>query len=282
MNLAGEFVSTAGQVGMLAQVTYYVLLVTALAFFAAFVYFLTARSRVVAEHRSAMVTHAIICGVAGLSYFKIQDNFGHFLQVLAGAPQENRLALINQAYVAIGQTRYMDWTVTTPLLLLAAVLTLRVRTRQVLGPVIVMLLADVFMIVTGFIGDNQIAADGTILSGPRLLWGTISTVGYLAVVYILFSQFGKYQRAAHREESTAFWVARLATITTWGVYPLGYLVPAFFANVDDNWLNVAFSVGDMLNKVGVGVVAFWAAATVYEKRHPSQDNAAAREEPQQA
>lgn len=55
-------------------------------------------------------------------------------------------------------------------------------------------------------------------------------------------------------------------------------MPAFFTNVDYNWLNVAFSVGDIINKVSVGAVAFWAAATVYEKRHPSQDNAAAREE----
>lgn len=108
MNLAGEFASTAGQVGMLAQVTYYLLLVTALAFFAAFVYFLMAQQRVVKEHRGAMVLHAIICGVAGLSYFKIQDGYTHLLQVIAGAPPENHLALINQAYVAIGQTRYMD------------------------------------------------------------------------------------------------------------------------------------------------------------------------------
>ena len=170
MNLAGEFVSTAGNVGMLAQITYYLLLVTALAFFAAFVYFLMAQQRVVPEHRGAMVLHAVICGVAGLSYFKIQDNFNHFLEVLAGAPASTHLSLIREAYIAVGQTRYMDWTVTTPLLLLAAVLTLRVRTRHIIGPVSVMLLADVFMIITGFIGNNQITADGTILQGPRLVW----------------------------------------------------------------------------------------------------------------
>lgn len=157
-------------------------------------------------------------------------------------------------------------------------LTLRVRTRHVLGPMLLMLVADVFMIVTGYIGDNQIAADGTILSGPRLVWGSVSTVGYLVVVFILFTRFRTYQRASHREEATAFRVASLATVTTWGVYPLGYLVPAFFTNVDYNWLNVAFSVGDMLNKIGIGAVAFWAAATVYEKRHSSQDNPASREE----
>ena len=86
MNLAGEFFSTAGHVGMLAQFTYYTMLVTALAFFAGFVFFLGAQRRVVPEHRGAMALHAIICGVAGLSYLKIQDGFNHLLQVLAGTP----------------------------------------------------------------------------------------------------------------------------------------------------------------------------------------------------
>ncbi|CAM3223636.1 bacteriorhodopsin [Deinococcus saxicola] len=283
MNLAGDFLSTAGHVGMLAQFTYYTMVVTALAFFGGFVFFLTAHSRVVPEHRGAMALHAIICGIAGLSYFKIQNDFSHLLQVLAGTPTGGeRLSLIHEAYVAIGQFRYMDWTVTTPLLLLAAVLTLRVRTRQVIGPVIVMLLADVFMIATGFIGNNQITADGTILAGPRLVWGTVSTLGYLVVVYVLFTQFRKYQRAAHDEEANAFKWAALATVTTWGVYPLGYLVPVFFSGTDYNWLHIAFSVGDVINKVGIGVIAYWAAAAVYEKRHPSQDNPAAREEHPQA
>lgn len=51
-----------------------------------------------------------------------------------------------------------------------------------------------------------------------------------------------------------------------------------FSGTHDNWLHSAFSVGDVINKVGIGVIAYWAAASVYEKRHPSQDNPAAREE----
>lgn len=223
-----------------------------------------------------MMLHAVICSVAGLSYFKIQDNYTHLLQVLASNPRQH-LVLVNQGYLALGQTRYLDWTVTTPLLLLTAVLGLRVRTRQVLRPVLIMLLADVFMIVTGYIGDNQLSATNGVLAGPRLVWGTISTLGYLVVVYVLFTQFRAYQKAAHKEEATAFRIASLATITTWGIYPIGYLVPVFFPSFDFNWLNVGFSVFDVINKVGIGVVAFWAAASVYEKRHPSQDNPAAND-----
>lgn len=279
MDLSGRFVPTGGEVGLLAQVTYYFLIVTMFAFFAAFVHFLTTQNRVVKEHRAAMVLHACVCLVAGLSYFVIQDNYRYYLETLArvGNPAE-RLNLTREAYVAIGQYRYMDWTITTPLLLLTAVLGLRLRTRHVLGPVTVLLLADVLMIFTGYIGNNQITDGGAILAGPRLLWGTISTAFYLVVVYILFTQFRKYQRAAHREEDRAFRTSALATVTTWGVYPLGYLVPVFFQNVNLNWVHIAFSVADVVNKVGIGAVAFWAAASVYEKRHASQDNPASREE----
>lgn len=75
---------TGGEVGLLAQVTYYVM--------------------VVKEHRAAMVLHAIICLIAGLSYFVIQDNYRYYLETIArvGNPAE-RLNITREAYVATGQ-----------------------------------------------------------------------------------------------------------------------------------------------------------------------------------
>lgn len=279
MDLSGRFVSTAGAAGLLEQVTYYVLIVTMFAFLAGFVHFLSAQNRVVKEHRAAMGLHAIICLVAGLSYFIIQDNFRFYLASIARvADPAQRLTITREAYVAIGQFRYMDWTITTPLLLLSGVLGLRLRTRHVLRPVSILLLADLFMIFTGYLGEQQMTSGGAILAGPRLLWGTVSTLGYLVVVFIMWTQFRRYQRAAHWEENHAFKTQLLALVTTWGVYPLGYLVPVFFQNVNLNWVHVAFSLADIVNKVGIATVSFWAAASVYEKRHSSQDNPASREE----
>lgn len=278
MDLAGRFVSTAATVGLVPQLTLYTLVVTALAFVGAAVFFLGAGRRVAPEHRASMGLHAVICLVAGLSYLKIQDDFRGLLQLLADVPPGDRLSLIREGYFAIGQTRYMDWTVTTPLLLLTTVLVLRVRTRHVLGPVLLMLGADVFMVVTGFIGENMLGEGGAVLTGPRLLWGTVSTLGYLVVVGVLFTQFRRHQRAAPAEEARAFQLMALATVTTWGVYPLGYLVPVIWPDADLNLVHIAFSVADLVNKIGVGLIAFWAAATLVEKLHPSQDNPASRED----
>ncbi|MFC4455349.1 bacteriorhodopsin [Deinococcus sonorensis] len=279
MDLSGHFVPTAGEVGLLPQVTYYVLVVTMFAFFAGFVHFLSTQNRVVKEHRAAMVLHAVICLIAGLSYFVIQDHYRFYLETIARVGNSaERLNITREAFVAIGQYRYMDWTITTPLLLLASILGLRLRTRHVLKPVTLTLLADLFMVFTGYIGDQQVTDGGAILAGPRLLWGTVSTVGYVIVVVVMWTGFRTYQRAATREEAQAFKTQLLALVTTWGVYPLGYLVPVLFQNVSLNWVHVAFSLADIVNKVGIATVAFWAAATVYERHHASQDNPASREE----
>ena len=60
----------------------------------------------------------------------------------------------------------------------------------------------------------------------------------------------------------------IATVTAWGVYPLGYMVPTLFPQANLNWLHIAFSLVDIYNKIGLGVVAYLASAKVMEKMVP--------------
>ncbi len=286
MNFGGIYIPTAAGVGILNMIAWYSMVVAMFAFFGGFVFFLSSQGRVVPEHRVSMVIHAIICGVAGLSYYLIQDNYRHFLQAV---DQQNAVAggigtnnLINAGYVATGQFRYFDWSITTPLLLLGSVLILRLRIRDVIWPVIGLIVADLFMIFTGYIGDNAITATGNILGGTRQFWGWISTIGYIFIPIILFTAFRKYQKAAHAEENRAFMTMAYATVTTWGVYPVGYVLLVWVSGYNATWNQIFFSVFDVINKVGVGVVAYWAAASVVERLNPSRDNPAARDERQQA
>ena len=82
---------------------------------------------------------------------------------------------------------------------------------------------------------------------------------------------------AHAWERRAYRILALATVTTWGVYPLGYLVPAFFPEVSFNWLHIAFNVADVVNKVGAGVVIYIGAANVLEDRVPKDATQDVRE-----
>lgn len=62
----------------------------------------------------------------------------------------------------------MDWLITTSLLLLKTVLVLEVRPRNVWGALTVLLLADVFMVFTVYLGEQQLTAAGAVDVQGRL------------------------------------------------------------------------------------------------------------------
>ena len=271
------FVTHAGQAGLSAVLTEYILVVTFFSFFAMTIFSLATKGSVSPEHRTSSVLTAIICFVAGCSYVVIRTYYHAMLETLVKTPDAGaRHDLLYTSYLAIGQYRYMDWMVTTPLLLVKNVLLLKLKPSRVAGTLFVLVTADILMILTGYIGEQQISADGAMLAGPHYLWGTISTIFYLVIPVILYRIYQQYAAQAEPEERRAYrWLA-WATVTTWGVYPLGYLVPALYPQADLNWVHIAFSVADVYNKVGLGIVAYLAAAKLMEKTVPKEEVMAGR------
>lgn len=266
-------VFTAREVGLLPVLTELVLTAAMFAFLAAFVFFLARGNSIHPSHRAGGGLTAVICLVAGLAYWYIRYYYHDMMQALAAratdpVAQHN---IVRDAFFAIGPYRYMDWIVTTPLLLLKTVLLLKVKPREIFGWIALLLGADVWMILAGCIGDQQIGPDGTLLMGKHLLWGTLSTVGYLVIPYVLFFRLGpRYGGRADDESGHAFRVLAFATVTTWGVYPLGYLATALFPKLDLNWIHLAYTVADLVNKLGAGVVAYLAGAEELARRCPPE------------
>lgn len=95
--------------------------------------------------------------------------------------------LLRQSYNAIGQYRYMDWAITTPLLLIKTVLMLRIQPSDIKRPLVLLVAADFFMILTGYIGEQQLGFNNEILTSPKLMWGTVSTLGTLSFPLLCFS-----------------------------------------------------------------------------------------------
>ena len=156
-------------------------------------------------------------------------------------------------------------------------LVLEVRPRALWQALAVLLVADALMVFTGFIGEQQFTAAGAVDVPGRLFWGTVSSVFYLLVPLTLLYIYRRSGRDAERWERRAFKILAFATVTTWGVYPLGYLVPAWLPGVSFNWIHIAFNVADVLNKVGAGVVVYIGAARVLEDRVPKDRVQEARE-----
>ena len=177
---------------------------------------------------------------------------------------EARAALIRHSYQAIGQYRYMDWAVTTPLLLLKASSMLRIKYSEAVTAITVMLLADLFMVVTGYIGEQQLTAAGEIIASGKLFWGAVSTVGYVVAVVALYGLYKKFAVRGNDLERWGFKFIGITTVTTWGVYPLGYMLT--MTSLDLNYIHIAFSVFDVFNKVGISVVAYLVGKRLLDER----------------
>ena len=265
---------TSLQVGLLAIITETVLTATMFAFLAAFVFFLARGNGVHPSHRAGNALTTVICLVAGVAYWYVRYYYHDMLHALATNAHADPLArreIIREDFFAIGQYRYMDWLVTTPLLLLKAVLLLKVKPREIFGWIALLLGADVWMVLAGCIGDQQFAADGTLLLGRHLLWGALSTARYLVIPYVLLVRLApRYGGRSEDESGHAFRVLAYATITTWGVYPLGYLATGLFPKMDLDWIHLAYTAADVVNKIGVGMVAFLAGSEELARRSPPE------------
>lgn len=269
MEFADKFIPTAGVVGLLPMLTYFFMVVAMYAFLGNFLFAFGTYSSVAPEHRESRLQTAIIAAVAGISYFLIQDYYKAMLEELAQLPDAlTRQLLIRKSYNAIGQFRYIDWAITTPILLLKTAGMLRVKFRNAAGPLLILLFADFFMVVTGYIGEQQLTPENDILVGPKLFWGGISTIGYLVIPIILFRFWRLYGPQALPEERRAFRLMGLATVTLWGVYPIGYMLTML--NVDMNYVHLSFTIADIINKVGVGLLSYQAAKQVLERRVPEE------------
>ena len=269
MHFSDSFLPTANSVGLSSMITYYFMIFACYAFIGNFIFTWLSKSGVAPEHRTSRYFSAIIAAVAGISYALIAHFYHELLRQLSQTDPSKHNDLIRLSYNAIGQLRYIDWGITTPLLLLKMVTMLKIQPHQAKRAIFWLLFADLFMIVTGYIGEQQLDANGEIIAGSKLMWGAISTIGYIIIPIILYNLWKRYSDTVQLEERRAFkWLA-LSTVTTWGVYPIGYILSTF-RDFNFNYIHIAFSIADVINKVGAATVVYLASKKLLEKRVPEE------------
>jgi len=229
---------------------HYSLFAAMFALAAGFVFFLVEKEKILPDYRGTMVTSAIICGVAAVAYYFLTRNY-------------------DPAKTFPTDIRYFDWTVTTPLLVLKYPEMLRVRG---IGLATKLIVADLFMIVTGFIGElSGHTVNGHWILNPghsvteHYVWGFISTLGYLAILGILLTEGKKL--AATQPEPIRNGINKMNVYlwSLWGVYPIVYIAEGISANnpnLNLDWFNVLSSVADVVNKVGFAITAYLAVKSL--------------------
>jgi bacteriorhodopsin len=221
----------------------------------AFVFFVMARNNLAPKYRISMMVSALVVFIAGYHYFRILNSWdgAYALSTAAGMYQPTG-DLFNDAY------RYVDWLLTVPLLTVELVLVMGLP-KDERGPMAAKLgFLAAAMIVLGYPGE--VSSDAS-LFGARGLWGLLSTIPFVWILYILFTQLGDTIQRQSSRVATLLGNARLLLLATWGFYPIAYMIPmAFPESYPSNAagtvvaLQVGYTIADVLAKAGYGVLIY--------------------------
>ena len=229
------------------------------------IYLLFSRGRVAPRYRNAVVVSAIVCGIATYHYIRIFDNFGESYPPGATVDAAHQLSNVgfNEAY------RYVDWLLTVPLLLVETVAVLALAHSAQKSLLFKLVPASAAMILLGYPGEL------TAELGPRLLWGTLSTIPFLYILYVLFVELTRSIDRQPVQVQHTIRMLRLALVGLWGIYPIAYLFPLFggdfFAGADGFVLKQAgYSIADILAKAAFGLAIFKVARVKSALEDPAE------------
>lgn len=146
--------------------------------------------------------------------------------------------------------RYLDWSVTTPALLLGLAMTALHGARRRIGLVVGLLTSDVVMIVTGlFFGASQ---DPFI----KWVWYIASCVAFLAVLWVLFGPLMQEARARDQVRRDAYVRNTLVLTVLWLIYPVLVLAgPDGLGILPATPATAGLAVLDLVAKVAYGIMA---------------------------
>jgi bacteriorhodopsin len=208
-----------------------------------------ARERVLPKYRMAIMVSATVTSIAAYHYLRMFDSFNE-AYTKTNTP-EQAFELYNVGY------RYVDWLLTVPLLLveLVAVMGLVAAVQSSLLKRLVP--AAVAMIVLGYPGDMKM---NVFYEGDAGLWGALSTIPFLYILYVLFVEIGKSLPSQSAKVQKLLKSARLLLLATWGVYPITFIL-AMNSTGAPTFQEVAarevgYSIADILAKCAFGLIIF--------------------------
>ncbi len=227
------------------QIVYNVISFTFAAMLASFVFFVLARTQVAEKYRGALVMSSLVVVVAGYHYFRIFESWTNAYTLKSGVYQLSGTPF-NDAY------RYVDWLLTVPLLMAELVAVLRLQSGKGKYLMAQLMVAAALMIALGYPGE--IAGD----NGTRLIWGTLSTIPFAYILYVLWIQLANSMERQPASVRVLVRNIRLLLLATWGFYPIAYLIPVFGLSGSTSTvaLQIGYSIADVAAKCGYGLMIY--------------------------
>lgn len=206
------------------------------------------RSQVSNNYKTAITISGLVCAIAAYHYWRIFESWDAAYDAKDGVIAATGYAF-NDAY------RYVDWLLTVPLLLIELVLVMRLSREETVSKATKLGFAAALMIALGYPGE--IATD----IQTRVIWGTLSAIPFLYIVWELFSGLGASIERQPENVKNLVKKARLLTFASWGFYPIVYMAP--YAEISGatatTAIQIGYTIADLIAKAGVGVL-IWVIA----------------------
>jgi bacteriorhodopsin len=186
------------------------------------------------DEEAHTVIHGVVPLIAALAYFSMAIGQGG--TTLA----DGRLFWF---------ARYVDWSVTTPLLLLGLCITALHGAHRRRALVTAVLGADVIMIATGLFSGLSTE------SFPRYTWFLISCGAFLALYMALFAPLRREAQARDEQRRHSYLTSSVVLAVLWLLYPVIVLLgPDGVGSWSPTVTTGTITVVDLLAKVGYGLL----------------------------
>jgi len=207
------------------------------------IFLLVARERVLPRYRMAVLVSATVTGIAAYHYFRMFDSFNH-----AYGPDAIEGAVYNVGY------RYVDWFLTVPLLLVETIAVLALARAAQRSLLVRLVPAAALMIALGYPGDARIDLWG--VTPP--IWGLLSTIPFLYILYVLFVELGKSLSRQSAQVVRRIKELRLLLLATWGVYPIAFIANMGTVETEAGFVlrETGYTIADILAKCLFGLMIF--------------------------
>ncbi len=234
----------------LALLTQYSFLITFIGMCAATLYFILERDSLAPEFRSTASIAACYVGIAAFNYYIMQKTVGLDGQWISVMNFQTEF-------------RYIDWLITTPLMLIKFPVLLGADKNKPL--IAILVVADIIMILTGYVAETMLNRGGQ----PMVAWAFyfVSCLAFLGVAGVLYTVVSKAQEDSLGPISDALSKMKLFIVFGWLIYPLGFAI-ALLAGGDTPKVvrELVYNFADLFNKVGFGLIALFAAKQIAKDR----------------
>ncbi|MFZ4106728.1 bacteriorhodopsin-like [Flavobacterium sp.] len=230
-----NFMIIPGMISKLLPTDYvgFTFFVGCMAMMAASAFFFLSLNQFDKKWRTSVLVSGLITFIAAVHYFYMRDYWASF--------QESPTFF-----------RYVDWTLTVPLMCVEFYLILKVAgAKQSL--MWKMIFLSIVMLITGYAGE-------TIDRPNAWVWGLISGIAYFVIVYeIWLGEASKLAQAAGGNVLSAHKILCWFVLVGWAIYPLGYMLGTdgwYTSIVGKGSVDVAYNLADAINKIGFGLVIY--------------------------